>query len=53
MKKYYVETWKDEKELAVFDTEEERKNWFKENCYMTDHGGFLKETNERIAFYEF
>lgn len=52
MKKYYIEKWDDETELGCFETEEQRQKWFDENCYYTDDGGFLKATNERVAFYD-
>lgn len=51
--KYYVETWSNEQELCSFETEQERKEWLEENCNLTESGGYLKETGERVAIYEY
>ncbi len=52
MKRYYVETWDDSRPIADFDTAEERELWRAENCYSNHTGSYLKETGERIAYYE-
>ena len=36
MKMYYVETWNDSKEIAVFDNEQERMDWIKTNFSEKD-----------------
>ena len=50
--KYYVENWDTQEEIAVFDTEAERKAWMKQNVTVKPYeGGYLKD-GTRIALYE-
>ena len=48
-----VKLTKKEKLIAEFNTEEERIKWLNENCKFDYSCGYLKDTGERIAIYEY
>jgi len=50
--KYYVENWDTEEVIAEFNTEEERKAWFKNNATLKPNDGAYLEDGTHIAFYE-
>ena len=55
MTKYYVENWKTEEVIEVFDTYEQRQEWIKKNVtiipYGGSHGGYLKDGTQ-VGIYE-
>lgn len=52
MKKYVVENWLTEEVIKVFNSEEERNAWIKENCVWYSDGCFIDGTTDRISIYE-
>lgn len=48
---YIVEDWLTEEVLKVFETEESRNQWIKENVTFFSDGGFL-EDGRKVSIYE-
>ena len=49
--KYIVENYLTEEIIKVFDTEEDRKQWLKDNVNRYSDGGYLDD-GTKISIYE-
>ena len=49
--KYIVENWLTEEVLKVFESEEDREEWIRDNVMFLSDGGFLDD-GTRISIYE-
>lgn len=50
--KYIIENLLTEEAMKVFDSEEKREEWIRENCISFSDGVYIQDTDIRISCYE-